>query len=154
MLFNENELDPQKKYMHVIFTRSLWPGSAMIRFCTWSSWGHCGIITPENTVIEACAFHRVGERPLADVQRDASKFSTRFIEVPDPDAGIAWARSQKGKPYDYKGVGGFVIRDANWQDEDAWFCSELVETAIVKAGRTRFLATASRITPQHVWMTV
>ena len=144
---------PNKKYLRVIFTRSHTPGSMVIRTMTWSSWAHCGIVTPEGTVIEARAFATVGERRVEDLQSHASKWTERLIEVPDPDAGIAWARTQIGKPYDYRGIAAFVGRNESWQDEDSWFCSELVEAAIAHAGRTRFLLQANRITPQMVWMT-
>jgi hypothetical protein len=32
-----------------------------------------------------------------------------------------------GKPYDFRGIGDFVtgsLKDRNWRDESAWFCSE------------------------------
>lgn len=57
------------------------------------------------------------------------------VEVPDAAGAaiLAFARSQIGKPYDYRSILGFVIK-RDWQEPDSWFCSELVAAAFVAAG--------------------
>lgn len=40
---------------------------------------------------------------------------------------------QKGKPYDYKSILGFLIK-RDWRATDSWFCSELVAAAFEHAG--------------------
>ena len=59
--------------------------------------------------------------------------------VPNAAAGIAWARSQVGKEYDWRGVFGIALApDRNWQDESDWFCFELAAAALAHAGRDLF----------------
>ena len=77
-----------------------------------------------------------------------------IIELPcrDPQAVIAAAASQIGKPYDYTAILGLGLR-RDWQEEDAWFCSELVAWAFQHAGDPLFRADClRRVTPQHLWM--
>lgn len=62
--------------------------------------------------------------------------------VKDAERGMAWARSQVGAPYDFRGAFGLGIDpDRDWQEEDCWFCFELVANALQKAGRIIFEST-------------
>jgi len=140
--------------MELIFSRRRNLGSLALRTLMWSSWSHCGVITPENTVIEARMFAGVIERPLIDLLEETSKHSFKTITVPDDAAAIAFARAQVGKPYDWAGVVGLALRRDGWEAPDAWFCSELVEACAVAGGRRRFDQQARRVTPQHSWMVV
>lgn len=139
------------KTVRVVFSRSRTIGSVVIRFLTWSSWAHNAIETPDGTVIEARWPEGVVETPVSVFRKIASKRATVDIDCPDPAAAIAWARSQIGKPYDVWGVVGLGFR-RRWQDDDAWWCSELVETALEHGGRQRFRHDLQRVTPQHSWM--
>lgn len=137
--------------MRAIYSRSLMPGSFVICALTWSKWSHCGVVTPDGTVIEAAAFH--GVREISASEFLAGKTSTLIREIPVPDdaAAIAFARTQVGKPYDYLGVAGIGLH-RDWQQDDRWFCSELVEAAAAAGGRPRFINDARRVTPQESWM--
>ena len=135
----------------VVFSRSRTPGAALIRLVTWSSWSHNGVLTPEGTVIEARWPDGVVETPLDAFIARASRFELCEFDCPDPGAAVAWARSQIGKPYDTWGVIGLGIR-RRWQEDDAWWCSELVEAALARGGRLRFRRDLHRVTPQHSWM--
>jgi uncharacterized protein YycO len=139
--------------MRAVYVRRSNIGSVLLRFFTWSSWSHCGVVTPEGTVIEAAAFHGVVERPASEFMADGvAQFAFKEIPVADDAAAIAWARAQIGKPYDWNGVIGLALRRDSWQDEDAWFCSELVEGACAAGGRRRFVEQVERVTPQSSWM--
>ncbi|WP_290906247.1 YiiX/YebB-like N1pC/P60 family cysteine hydrolase [Aquabacterium sp.] len=137
--------------MQAIYCRRNNLGSLALRTALWSSWSHCGIVTPELTVIEASAFHGVVERPWADFIADVSRYALKPLWVPDEAAAIAFARAQVGKRYDWPGVIGIALR-RDWQERDSWFCSELIEAAAVAGGRQRFVNNAWRVTPQHSWM--
>lgn len=137
--------------LRAFYCRAHNPGSLIIRGVTWSAWSHCGIVTPEGTVIEAIAFGGVVEKPLAELQAYASELAFKEIPVPFPDSGIAWARSQLGKPYDYLGVLGIGLH-REWFSDGSWWCSELLEEAIYQAGRQRFVNQPRRVTPQLSWM--
>jgi uncharacterized protein YycO len=137
--------------VRAIFVRRSNIGSWLLRTGLWSSWSHCGIVTPHNTVIEAAAFKGVVEHSLAGFLSGVSKHSFKDIPVPDDAAALAWARSQIGKPYDWWGAIGLAFH-REWGEPGSWFCSELVEAAAVAGGRIRFVAQARRVTPQHSWM--
>ena len=109
----------------------------------------CAIIDGDE-VIEAAAFHGVRARPLEDMLNKASKFA--ILTLPGDEAAVvAAARSQIGKPYDWQGVAGIGFR-RRWQDEDAWFCSELVAWAFAEAGTPMFREHAWRITPRDIYI--
>lgn len=123
--------------MRAIYLRRRNLGSLILRTGMWSSWSHCGIVLPGGMVIEAAAFHGVRMRPLAEVLADASAH--------------AFAMAQVGKPYDWLGAIGLAVH-RDWERDDAWFCSELVEAAAAAGGRRRFVNQPRRVTPQHSWM--
>lgn len=136
--------------MRVLFCTSKLPGAAIIRAVTWSDWSHVAIIDGEE-VIEA-TWPAVRVVPLADVIAKHSRFTVADIPCQDPAAVIAAARSQIGKPYDLTALFGMLVR-RNWQEVDAWFCSELAAWAFQQGGSPLFRPDALyRITPQHLWM--
>jgi uncharacterized protein YycO len=137
--------------MRAIYVRRSNPGSWLLRTALWSSWSHCAIVTPQDTVIEAAAFHGVQEVTLASFVAGVSDHSLKDIALPDDAAAIQWAREQIGKPYDWWGAIGLALH-REWNEDDSWFCSELVEGAAAAGGRQRFVQQAKRVTPQHSWM--
>jgi len=63
----------------------------------------------------------------------------REYSVPNAEAGLAWARGQVGKRYDFLGAFGLSLKpDRDWQEDDRWFCHELCSAAILAAGRKLF----------------
>jgi uncharacterized protein YycO len=138
----------------IIYCRSITIGGILIRAREpFGKWSHCGIVTGNNSVVEARAFHGVTEGSLSGFLQRYPTHEICKIECPDPDSGIAWARTQVGKSYDYLSILGLATRNS-WQDNDKWQCSELVETAIEKAGRVRFRKNPSFISPNMSWMSV
>ena len=70
----------------------------------------------------------------------------------DPEAVIAAIAAQIGKPYDYTAILGLGLH-RDWQENDSWFCSELVAWGFNAAGHPLFRGECvRRITPQHLWM--
>lgn len=135
----------------LLMSTTHWPVSWLIRSISWSSWSHMAIIDGD-TVIQAKMLDGVVRTPLADAIAAAARYA--IIEVPanDPDAVIAAAASQLGKPYDYLGVIGLGLH-RDWQEESAWWCSELPAWAFAQAGEPIFRADSiRRIAPQHWWL--
>lgn len=137
--------------MRLVFSRSHSIGSLAIRGVSWGPWSHCGAWTPEGTVLEATWPHGVQEVSLITFAKRASEWAFVDIQVPDEAAGLAWARSQMGKPYDIWGALGLGLH-REWQSDDSWWCSEYVEMAVAKAGRARYRTHLQRVTPTHSWM--
>jgi uncharacterized protein YycO len=67
-----------------------------------------------------------------------SRYSDREMEILHPDrpgerAAKEWLDKQVGKGYDFTGLVAVpLLRD--WQDENKWFCSELIARALIEAG--------------------
>lgn len=135
--------------VQVVFSRNHSPGSLLLRTFLWSPWSHCALVDGD-MVIEAAAFHGVRERPLSEFFADASKREVIEIKA-NASAVLAAARSQIGKPYDWTGAAGIGMR-RNWQDDDAWFCSELVAWAFEAGGRSLFRSQPWRITPRDIYI--
>lgn len=54
------------------------------------------------------------------------------------------------KPYDLSAIACFALH-RDWQEQDSWFCSELVAGCLEQGG-TKLFKDAYRVTPQHLWM--
>lgn len=138
--------------MQTLFFRTHNPASWALRSYLWSSWSHCGIVTPEQTVIHAAPFRGVVEDTVGEFLAGASRYSPKDIWLPHDDKAIEFARAQIGKSYDWRGVAGIGLREDSWARGEYWFCNELIEAACRAGGRDRFVMNTGRVTPQHTWM--
>ena len=137
--------------IQLLYTRSHHLSSAAIRLATWGEFSHVAQLDGPK-VIESVFRDGVREDSLANATARASRWA--IVEYPhrNPAAMIAAARSQIGKPYDKTGALGLGLH-RDWQQDDAWWCSELVPWAAAQAGEPWFQPKAiHRITPQHLWM--
>ncbi len=137
----------------VAFVRRPWwdPVSALIRWALpvsrfqWARASHSMLIDGD-WVIHATMFHGVVRVPASQAMQGQVLVAYRHYLVPDPEAGLAWARSQVGKSYDFAGAVGLSLKpDRHWQKDDRWFCHELCAAAIHQAGRQLF-ASAGHVT--------
>lgn len=139
------------KYVRVLFSTTRWPLSAAIRAATWSRWSHVAMVDGDS-VIEAVAGKGVRRASLRGAIDRAADFA--FVDLPatDPASVIAAAAGEINKPYDYTALIGLALR-RDWQEPDAWFCSELVAWSFQEAGQPLLRAeVVRRVTPQHLWM--
>lgn len=135
----------------LLFSTTSNPFSALIRAATWSRWSHVSVVDG-SSVIEAAAIYGVRRVSLMEaIDRDKDWALVKF-PCTDPVAVIAAAASQIGKPYDYTAILGLGLH-RDWQEDDSWFCSELVAWGFNAAGQPLFRSDCMRrITPQHLWM--
>ena len=136
----------------VIFTRRHHIGTIILRGFLWSKWSHCAIIDG-NEVIEASAPVGVRTRPLQELIEESSLYEIVELPCTNSAAVIAAARSQLSAKYDWGGVLGIGFR-RRWQDDDAWFCSELIAYAFTEAGEPLFRGDSSRITPRDLYLPI
>jgi uncharacterized protein YycO len=137
--------------IRLLFTTTSKPFSAAIRALTWSRWSHVAIIDGD-TVIEAAALQGVCRTPLRAAIEHAREYASGYLRCANPQAVIEAAASQIGKPYDYTAILGLGLR-RDWQEDDAWFCSELVAWSMAQAGTPLFRhESLRRVTPEHLWM--
>jgi uncharacterized protein YycO len=138
-------------YVSLLFSAANNPLSVMIRTLTWSTYSHVALVDGD-TVIEATTAHGVRRAALSDALRSAATRALVQIPCADPQAVLAAATSQLGKPYDYSAILGIGLH-RDWQEDDKWFCSELVAWSFQHAGHPLFRAESlRRVTPQHLWM--
>jgi hypothetical protein len=62
-----------------------------------------------------------------------------------------FVNSQIGKPYDKTGIMAFVF-GRDWQEDDSWFCSELVASGLEKSGYFPYkpVSPSNKITPPNL----
>lgn len=135
--------------VRVLFSRSRLPGSYLIRWLTWSDWSHCALYDDTtDTVVEATWPGGVREVPLVDWILDKREWAYRDFAI-WPREVIDIARTQVGKKYDWTGIFAFVLQ-REWQDDRAWFCSELIGWAAMTLLPWR-PELVHRVTPQMLW---
>lgn len=125
--------------LRVIYTRTRSLSTVLIRAgAWWGPWSHCGLVDGDDVIESLALKGGVVITPLAEVIKRSSVASVVDIDCPVPQRGLEWARSTVGAPYDWTGVLGIPFRGRNWQEPDAWYCSEHVEAALVWAGARRW----------------
>jgi hypothetical protein len=129
--------------IRIIFTKRNWNiGSWLIRWALPRSrfalaLSSHALIVDGDHYIEAHMRH--GVRCSKNALEGLDVVKTIDFQVPDAEVGLAWARAQIGKKYDWSGALGLALDpDRDWQSPDSWFCYELAAGAIVNAGRDAF----------------
>ena len=134
--------------IRLLFSTSHHPMSAVIRACTWSNWSHVALVAGP-FAIEAVTTG-VRKVPVLDAMDRAKRAAVVELPCRDPRAVIAAAESQLGKPYDFTAIVGLGLH-RDWQEDDRWFCSELVAWAFEVAGAPLFRTGYWRVTPQTIY---
>jgi uncharacterized protein YycO len=108
--------------------------SKLIRWQTNGKYSHVALQRPDGRIIEA--WHKPAKvrlRSRLDDWSNVEAYEVQGATVEQLEAAVAWAEAQIGKKYDFGGVMRFVTRWRKDQD-DKWFCSELVFQAFREAG--------------------
>lgn len=137
--------------MRLLFLRRDTLACRLIRLATWSQWSHVAVVVGAD-VIEATAAHGVRVAPLYEVMSGATKHAFANVACGDVRAQL-FLREQLGRPYDWTAVLG-VFWHRDWQEDDSWFCSELVASAALRGGAVLVRKRQNRITPEDVWTSV
>lgn len=139
------------QYLIAVFARNHSIGSILIRLLgAWGGrWSHVGILDPNtNTILEARYPLGVIETPYEEFVSRYTKTEIVYSECPDPAKAIAFARSQLGKKYDWRGVIGFIIKEPIARLHE-WFCNEYYEEAFIAGGRARFRVPTRLVTVEQ-----
>ncbi len=117
-------------------------------------WGHTALWDEERGVFnEALMFKGVVETPQHEWFGKWSAVELVAVPVPDPQAGIEFARSTLGAGYDYWGAWSVPWRE-EWQADHRWYCSERDTMAIHTAGEILFYDPKRGIHPHDLWRAV
>jgi hypothetical protein len=142
------------QFANIIYARSHSLGGILIRnHEAFGRWSHCGLMTPDNTVLESRAFHGVTETPHREFVGRYPFSCIVSIDCPRPELAIGWFRDQLGKGYDYLAILGLLAR-RSWQEDDRWHCCEAVEMALTVGGHQRFRDSPWRISPNASYMVI
>ena len=123
--------------------------SRVIRTLTLSRWSHVALqIGP--SVFEATMKDGVTVGSLYEF-RERYPVSTQLIVGGEEHLAATWLRNRVGADYDYSALLAFAV-NRNWEDDEKWFCSELVTQALIKAGAIHPKIKSHRITPRDLWL--
>lgn len=143
------------KKITLIFSNSSLPLSPIIRWVTWSDYSHVALLLDEETVIESTMSKGgVYTDSLSNFKKRAKNWLMVELEIDishlDWNKLIEIANKEVGKPYDTFGVIGLSIH-RNWQEDDKWWCSELIPYLLLNWGIKLFNSNfIHRIVPQHL----
>lgn len=113
-----------------------------IQLRTWSEYSHAAWLFGDESVIEAWTN---GVRHVSSLSRAHTPGTVVDVfRVPEIDdatieasnrrqVASAFLLEQLGKPYDFQGIFGFLLRKEE-QSPEKWFCSELCFAACKQAG--------------------
>lgn len=136
----------------IIFTNSRKPLAPIIRCFTWSKFSHMAIILEDGVSVLHSDFHGVRIEPLEELQKRSVNWMITEYECTNPSLVIEACKTQLGKPYDFGGIIGIVIRTVDLQDDNKWWCSEIPAYGFMIAGEPKFQEEyLHRITPQN-WL--
>lgn len=117
-----------------------------IKLFTWSEWTHVDFLLDDGRYLGAIPLKGV---IIHTLPADRERFLEIDVTKRQHDKILEFAMAQLGKPYDYSAIFGFLLR-RNWQEDDSWFCSELVATSFIAAGKRLFDETANKISPRDI----
>lgn len=138
--------------LRLIFTNSNKIGSFLIRWVTWSKYSHVALLINDNEIAHA-DFSGVHVEPIQDLQNRSKEWMIVEYEYDHAEEAIKACLEQLGKPYDYTGIIGILLRNVDLQDDSKWWCSEYIAGGCKKVGEPLFQEEyMSRITPQHLLM--
>lgn len=140
--------------VRAIYCRSLSLGGTLIRAASWwDQWSHCGLLTGDNTVINARAFHGVVEEPLTQFARRYSWTEIVPLNLPDPVAAVRWARKHVGDGYDYGAIINMISSKFGATESPRRYqCAEFLESARLAGGCDIWRKPLSRVTPAQSYM--
>jgi len=120
-----------------------------IQLATLSNWSHVAAEIG-GVVYEATMADGVIRRSAESFYKSYPDRESTYITCNDHKA-LAFFNEQLGKEYDYKALVALPLR-VTWEDEDKWFCSELIAKALVRSGALYVSHELSRITPRDLWL--
>lgn len=140
--------------MYVVSVNHWGLGGTIIKLATFSKWSHSAIMFDDDTVIDVT--RPTGVRQLTKEQFLAQYPNSDFhyVEVPDENKARKFALEQLNKRYDITAIFGIIFQNRRWQDDNKWFCSELVEAVLAAGGKIRFRTVVSSILPRETYAVV
>lgn len=84
---------------------------------------------------EAVPIHGVRAVPHHIAMRGVRRYQDRMVMMPDIESMVRFLESKLGAGYDWPGAIGLPFHHSGeWQDQDLWWCWELVAAALAAGG--------------------
>lgn len=139
-------------YVRLVLADTKGPFSQVIKWRTWSPYSHSALILDNNIIQEATVFGGVHKASLRSLKDRSHHGIIVKVPVKDHKDVFEIAESINGLKYDLKGALGTSF-NRDWQEDDAFWCSEGNYFCIHKAGNEYYRAEAMHtITPHHLYM--
>jgi hypothetical protein len=126
------------------------PAAVGIEICTASIWAHTWAETGHGTIIDATGAHGVAERERFNPPGPpwATWWDRYQLTAPLATRQALYRRlaTQIGRPYDTDWICAYHL-NRNWQDDDAWVCSELIGWSLQAEGVLMLPDKLRRVTP-------
>ena len=137
--------------MRVLLCTSNAPGAVFIRWMTHSDWSHAALVSDDGWAIEA-TWPEVRKCRVEEIMAKHTRHILVDLYCKAPVRAWKAAEEQVGKPYDMTALFGW-LSGRNWQEDDQWFCSELVAWVFEQGGSPLFRdGSCHRVTPNDLWM--
>lgn len=129
--------------MRLLFVRSKSPFSFFVRLVeglrsgrfTLAPWSHVAVVAADGLHIVDSMWQHGGV-----TRRTLDSFLGAFpdnqvvdVKLTNEPAASFWLDTQVGKPYDYRGLFGFIVGRST-EDPSAWYCFELAAAALRQGG--------------------
>lgn len=139
--------------VRVVFSRRPTFSSWLLRRFLWSDWSHCGVEI-DGHVYEATAKHGVIRRSLLEFKRGTDGYDEFEVTVTESQKRLLLvaATTQLGRGYDWFGALGIAFH-RRWDEDDLWFCSELVAWLFNQIGKPLVYKPGWRVTPPDIYQT-
>ncbi len=106
--------------------------SSLISWFGGGGYSHVDVITPKG-LLRGARSDRIGHKPAGYWDRPLSyddwvKITVFDLSCTPTQEKRYWefSNAQMRKPYDSRGILGFVFGKRDWREDDSWFCSEEV----------------------------
>ena len=141
----------------VLFVSGHDAGAHLIEWFGHGPFSHVEGVLPDGRLLGARSDSVGGAPPGVQIRDPAYVQGLKTLRVDlacsDLVTGRAydWALSQVGKPYDSTAIAGFVV-GRDWQQDDAWYCSEYWASSLEKCGFFPYkpAAPANKIDPNDL----
>lgn len=125
------------------------PMGAITRWRSWHWATHVDFVLPNGDLLSAYT-NGVHIRPDDPIRKNSYHVERYTFDA--PESCYDYALSQVGKKYDWWAVLGILIK-RDWDNEEKWFCSELIARSCQEAGFPIIRAShMNRVMPAHLLM--
>lgn len=124
-------------------------GQMAIQAATFDLSAHCFAVVQGGNIIDATYHGGVKERKLSNLDAAWCKLIPVNLTVSQNIQFELWLRRQIGKKYDTSYFRAAFHPSRGWQEDDRWWCSELIGAGLVEV-EALTIPKMNRLTPRNL----